>query len=136
MKQCRKCGRNLPLNEYYEHAQMLDGHLNICKECTKKRVGEHRRLNAGKIRQYDRQRGNRLSAEDYQEYRVARPDRYKATNAVNNAIRDGRLEKKPCLICGRTDVVHGHHSDYSKPLEVIWLCPVHHAKFDGRTKHL
>ena len=49
-----------------------------------------------------------------------------ARNAVKVAIRSGKLIKKPCEVCGETKV-HGHHDDYSKPLEVRWLCPKHHG---------
>ena len=39
--------------------------------------------------------------------------------------RLGKLKQKPCEICGINDVVM-HHDDYSKPLEVRWLCIKHH----------
>lgn len=34
-KRCFKCGRLLPLNYFYAHPRMADGHLNKCKDCTK-----------------------------------------------------------------------------------------------------
>lgn len=49
-----------------------------------------------------------------------------AHDKVAYAIRVGKIRREPCRECGRVDS-KGHHPDYAKPLEVIWLCPVHHA---------
>mgnify|MGYP001611599223 CR=1 FL=1 len=45
--------------------------------------------------------------------------------AVAKAIQDGVLVREPCEVCGNPKV-DGHHDDYSKPLDVRWLCRSHH----------
>lgn len=75
-----------------------------------KRLGYNERYR-GKSRKYQAQ------------YRDRWPEKHRAKQAVNNAIRDGRLVRpKHCQECGATGKIHGHHPDYSKPLEVMWLC--------------
>ena len=69
-------------------------------------------------------------------WRARNPQKAAAHILLNNAIRYGRLQKAPCEVCGSIKV-HGHHEDYAKPLEVIWLCSKHHrqlhAERDGKT---
>ena len=43
------------------------------------------------------------------------------------AIKTGRIVRLPCEACGEENT-HGHHEDYTKPLDVIWLCPIHHKE--------
>lgn len=113
-------------------------------ECTKKRIQDHREKNLEKIQAYDRERGRtpkrrKRSREFSIRYRKdgrgaavnrrwasRNPEKVLASRAVNNAVRDCRLVKLPCRDCGRTVGVEAHHPDYSKPLEVIWLCKLHH----------
>lgn len=40
-KTCFKCGKVLPLESFYRHSKMADGHLNKCKDCTKKDTNQH-----------------------------------------------------------------------------------------------
>jgi len=53
------------------------------------------------------------------------PEKVKARSRVSDAVRSGKLTKQPCEVCGSARV-QAHHDDYSKPLEVRWLCRTHH----------
>lgn len=143
-KQCFKCSTVKPLDHFYEHPEMADGHLNKCKDCTKKDSINRRNQKIEEVRAYDRSRGSlphRVeSRKQYAEtpqgkaklregskrWEDKNPLKTAAHTAVNNAVRDGRLVKFPCSVCG-DPYSEGHHEDYSKPLEVLWFCPAHHA---------
>lgn len=58
--------------------------------------------------------------------RPGHPMQKSAWNAVAYALKVGRIVRQPCEMCGSEDV-HAHHEDYSKPLNVRWLCPLHHG---------
>jgi hypothetical protein len=127
---------------------MADGHVNKCKECNKHDVRSNRSDKIAYYRAYDRTRGDRPdrveAREIYSKTDAAKLSRnksrkkwvennaikYAASLMVNNAVRDGRLEKKYlCEICGCGGRIHGHHDDYAKPLDVRWLCPSCHAEW-------
>jgi hypothetical protein len=56
------------------------------------------------------------------------PQKRSARVAVGNALRDGKLIKSPdCEVCGTPCDTHGHHDDYSRPLDVVWVCTACHA---------
>ena len=126
-KQCFKCGEKKPLSAFYKHNKMADGHLGKCKECTKSDTIKNRAAKVEYYREYDRKRGSRQGYDYFKNYRAENPEKYAARTAVGNAVRDKRLIKKPCERCGAENV-HGHHEDYSKPLDVIWLCPPCHKQ--------
>lgn len=127
-KTCSKCNRELPLDCFYKTSGMSGSYFSRCKECTKEDVRKNRLKNIDYYRSYDRIRGNRLSSQYVREYRKKYPNKYKATNMVNNAIRDNRLFNEDCEICG-IKPTHAHHDDYLKPLNVRWLCPAHHRQW-------
>jgi hypothetical protein len=93
------------------------------------RSDEGRKAAAEQARKWRKTEVGKAAMERYQErYRIEKPERLKARDAVNNAVKAGKLSKQPCAVCGSSARIHGHHEDYSKPLEVIWLCPVHHKE--------
>jgi hypothetical protein len=54
------------------------------------------------------------------------PEKYNARKIVYINVRNGKLKKENCKICGSIKS-EAHHKDYSKPLEIIWLCKEHHT---------
>lgn len=135
MKACFKRGTEKPLSEFYRHSRMADGHLNKCKDCTRSDVAKHRSDHIDSVRAYDRQRAKlphrkKHITENTKSFRSNNPEKYKAHSIVGFAIKSGRLIKpESCQSCGCDGIIHGHHDDYSKPLEVMWLCvPCHAAR--------
>lgn len=55
----------------------------------------------------------------------------KARASVSRAVKNGSLVKpdycEECLHFTPSRYLHGHHDDYSKPLEVRWLCTSCHT---------
>jgi len=124
-KQCFKCNQIKSLDEFYRHKMMADGRLNKCKDCTKRDAYEHRHFSESRPRilAYDRKRGSRQSSADVNEYRKNNPKKYKAHIAVGNALREGKLHRPDrCSHCKVECKPEGHHEDYQKPLDVVWLC--------------
>lgn len=146
MKTCFKCYVSKPLRDFYRHPQMGDGRLGKCKECTRRDVRINRSFRKEYYAAFDSSRNklpHRIKArKQYEKTRRGRqvkrasnlrwiesnPEKRKAQHAANNAVRDGKLKKQPCQVCGTWKRVQKHHEDYSKPLDVQWLCPKHHAE--------
>lgn len=60
-------------------------------------------------------------------WKMANPEKKKAHRAIQNRVRRGRIIREPCVECGNPKS-HGHHEDYSKPFDIIWLCALHHNR--------
>jgi hypothetical protein len=135
-KICFKCGSEKPFDEFYRHPGMADGRLGKCKSCVKTDVAANYRKNREYYAEYERQRfqnsERKIALRRYAKQRRQRqPEKYRAAVATSNAIRDGRLVKQPCEQCG-AQIVEAHHEDYSKPLDVKWLCRKHHLERHGK----
>lgn len=121
-KRCFKCGKVKPLSEFYKHPQMSDGHLNKCKECAKADVSRYRSAHP------DHELSTRLKTCE------KNPTHKNAHMAVDAALRSGVISKpERCQGCGRNGSesrLGAHHYDYTRPLDVIWLCQVCHKRVD------
>lgn len=95
---------------------------------------EHRKENAKYFREYIKRESSKIKRLKYiKEWKEKNYNKYIAQSRLKDAVRYGKLKKKPCEVCGKPKV-HGHHPDYSKPLFIKWLCPVHHFQEHKRLK--
>lgn len=114
------------MDMFYKHPQMPDGRVNKCKECNKKDVRDNRNKNIDYYRSYDRERGSRQDKEYLKIYRKGNPIKNRCRMLVNYALKVGQLIKQPCEVCRSKSSVHAHHDDYSKPLDIRWMCCICH----------
>lgn len=96
------------------------------------------RKNWHRIRKQQQSQVKRYNRDAYLKLRNEQPEKWAARNAVHTALRNGSLVKPySCEDCGKEFPslrIHSHHEDYSKPLEVNWLCsPCHGLR---HTKHV
>ncbi|KKL87413.1 hypothetical protein LCGC14_1934930 [marine sediment metagenome] len=139
-KVCTKCGLVKKQSEFYRDKSRKDGLHCWCKSCRKKSeqsgVGressrirgrawylKNKQLTVNRAVQWAKDSPKRraeILAKSNKRRRAKHPEKSKAHSAVQHALRTGRLTKEPCF-CGETEV-EGHHEDYNKPLDVIWLC--------------
>ena len=87
----------------------------------------HRCKNERSKKYYATKKGKEVVIRTSVNYRKRYPERDYAYHRVL------KLEKGICEVCGSKNV-HGHHPDYSKPVEVVWLCPLHHAQLHTKLR--
>lgn len=67
-----------------------------------------------------------------QKFDAENPEKRAAHRAVSREIRAGRMVRpEHCSECGQAGRIEAHHEDYSKHLEVVWLCKPCHTIADA-----
>lgn len=149
-KSCTQCGQRLPLNDFYNNRSRADGKADACKQCHRAGIERYRAANKEKCRkQAYRWLQRNLAARRAKQaiwrrnnpekcnailrrWRERHPEACKAHNIVGRAKRNGTLvPPSTCEHCGKQVRLEAHHPDYSKPLEVIWLCIRCHDRLEG-----
>jgi hypothetical protein len=93
-----------------------------------KRYYRHRDQRLAAMREW--YRNNRDRAHELTRESAARnPEKARCRNIFGAAIRNKKIKRgTECQDCGATGIrIHGHHEDYSKPLEVVWVCNACHG---------
>lgn len=155
LKMCKICKEEKDISEFTVKNKKTDNRYTGCKPCRyqqrvesfggpdgyreMQRKAYHTRWKERLLKTckaYSKsEKGRKVSRDSYKNWVSKNPEKYKAHKAVKKAIANGSLVRSPCEVCGqfklRSDgrsAIQAHHDDYSKPLEIIWLCHDHHAE--------
>ncbi len=135
---CSVCDIDKPLSDFYSDKTRLFGKSYRCKVCTHLYYkGNKARLLSNQLehnREYSHTEGAReLKVASAHRMMEKYPERYQVRNTARNALKSGKLVRQPCEVC-KEPKAEMHHDDYDKPLDVRWLCPLHHRELEGRLK--
>ena len=143
MKTCTKCNESKPVEAFRLNTESSDGYAWWCRSCQNKAAELSKRKNKEAYRAKERAKYARRKAKEKGEgYQVGNPEnranpkgnaldpelkriRHNVRRVTRRAVASGKLVKTPCHVCGEVQV-EGHHPDYSRPLDVVWLCRKHH----------
>ncbi len=135
---CPKCG-----GPSYPTEARIEARNYTCHACVNKMAREWvnenklksstnsfnwKRKNKNRISEYNKKYHIEHYYTDYKrEYKESNREKVIARTAVMHAKKCGELIQRPCVSCSNPNS-EAHHEDYSKPLDVIWLCSACHGR--------
>ena len=141
MKECTTCNTVKPLSDFYVNNALSDGLTTKCKSCFRD-YGLQKRAKARENKPKDwkkktvdmksymddwKAKNPQYSTLKTKEWYQNNKERLRIKYAVKYALQTGKIKRIPCMICGNENV-EGHHPDYSRPIDVVWLCKKHHEE--------
>jgi hypothetical protein len=132
-KKCHKCNRVLDMSNFnfYRNGEWS----SQCKDCKSAyaKIWRLKRLDA--LLEKERKTGKEKREKRKEKMKLYKnlPERKKkdwVRSQLQNYVSLGKITKKPCEYpnCKHDDLrIEAHHWDYSKPLDVVWLCSKHHG---------
>lgn len=145
---CKKCLTEKPVGEFGKNPGMASGRLSSCKECRKLYYQQYMSENRQQVlhARRDRWPHRRITEAELEKRKLHNslrtstrgkyPEKDAARGILGHAVRDGKVARSNrCERCDVSCVPHGHHEDYYRPLDVVWLCPRCHGERHREINH-
>lgn len=132
MKMCSCCGLEKLARDYQKRAASRDGLTASCKACLSSRdKARESPERASARRAYQMSEAGKIAhARAIKKYNERYPMRRYSRVIVGNALQNGSLVKPEiCETCSSSRKIEAHHDDYTKPLNVRWLCEDCHKEW-------
>ena len=129
---CSKCKAvGVPLIKYNKrvYKKIRTTQYHYCRECTAERLKDY----------YHTKGGSKKVKKAAKKYLKSDAGKYKqrARIKLNAAVKDGTVKKpSKCSVCKKAKKIQGHHTDYSKPLDVVWVCAGCHSDIETGNKQV
>ena len=127
-KHCNKCNTTKSTKLFHNTKLTKDKKSAYCKDCTKAYDVLYRAKNRDKKKRQDKaysltEKGKSSHNASTKKWNYNNALKSKAHTLLNNSVRDGKIVKpNKCKECNNETNIQAHHEDYSKPLDVVWLC--------------
>ena len=116
MKKCSKCN------------EKKDGLHRWCRKCRREDSIKNKKREADRVKDNRKKHPDKWASYD-KKTKDKYPEKTKSRNVVSHAVRDGKLiPPDSCESCFKECKPEAHHEDYSKPLDVEWLCKKCHTE--------
>ena len=159
-KRCSKCERLLSIKQFNKNKSTKDGLQDWCRQCVAAYNGTHkvdrtayyaayRATHKAETAAYNATNGEKKAVYNavYRHsprgkaannaakvrYRIKHPLKEKCRRQLSHAIHTGKIKRQPCMN-GCKAKAEAHHSDYSKPFDVLWLCRKCHRAWHAANK--
>jgi hypothetical protein len=119
MKYCSRCKTMKKYTSPYSKGNGV--YYYMCRECNTERAKKYRKTDTGRTNIY---KAVYKSIEKHREKQNAR------ANLYYNVQKGKVIKPSKCQKCRKKAPLEAHHKDYSKPLDVIWVCKCCHVKLD------
>lgn len=128
LKVCSTCEYSKDVSHFYWNKR-FEKYYYSCIECHRKNVKEYKTKKGADIMKWSKTEKGKTSINEARKRSYAKfPEKWDARAKLRYAVKMGRLSKPiVCDTCEENKVLQGHHEDYSKPLDVMWLCSKCHA---------
>jgi len=121
-KICKKCKKELKSINFYKRSKSPDGLSFMCKHCYQLYYDQNKAKICKYRKEYFKNDENKKKRSIvYKRWYYKNLEKHRIYMEVYYALKTGKIKKLDCARCGGPSN-HAHHSDYSKPLEVTWLC--------------
>ena len=122
-KYCPRCKQVKLASEFYSVPSMKDGLHGLCMPCSRDYYREYQKTERG--RAVTMAKSRRM----YEKHK----EKHNARLMARQAVKTGKIIKPDyCSGCLSEKPLQAHHEDYSKPLEVMWLCEYCHKHKHGK----